>query len=258
MSVNMKVTVPVGSWGTTAILHGSPVLVLVTRRSRGGMLCPDAQAGELDEMQKDSPVEGEIAGYRLESVLGRGGMGVVYRAVDTRLQRRVALKVLPPEMAGDPDFQRRLVRESRMAAAIEHPNIVPIYEAREADGSFYIAMRYVRGRDLRTLIDESGPLDAERALDILEQIADALDAAHARGLIHRDVKPENILVSTDEGRTGARAYLTDFGLTRSASTPSDITQGGQVVGSSHYMAPEQSSRRPAGRQDGTFAGSPSG
>ncbi|MBA3728090.1 MAG: serine/threonine-protein kinase [Actinobacteria bacterium] len=202
-------------------------------------------------MSTDPRLNSALAGYRIESVLGRGGMGVVYGAIDEALGRRVALKILAPPLANDEAFRRRFVRESRMAAAIDHPNIVPIYEAGKAGGALYIAMRYVDGTDLGALIERDGPLSPERALDILEQVARALDAAHARGLIHRDVKPANILLTAGQRPDAPEhVYLTDFGLSRAMSSPSDITQAGQVVGSPHYMAPEQIRGEPVdGRTD---------
>ncbi|CAN5331666.1 hypothetical protein BH20ACT24_BH20ACT24_21070 [soil metagenome] len=202
-------------------------------------------------MSTDPRLNSALAGYRIDSVLGRGGMGVVYGAADEALCRPVALKILAPPLANDEAFRRRFVRESRMAAAIDHPNIVPIYEAGEADGALYIAMRFVDGTDLGALIEREGPLSPKRALDILEQVARALDAAHARGLIHRDVKPANILLTAGQRPDAPEhVYLTDFGLSRAMSSPSDITHAGQVVGSPHYMAPEQIRGEPVdGRTD---------
>src|ERR671935_2857561 len=143
----------------------------------------------------DRRIGTELAGYRIERVLGRGGMSVVYLAEDTRLGRKVALKILAPELAEDERFRDRFVRESRLAASLEHPNIVPIYEAGESDGRLFIAMRYVEGTDLKGLIREFGPLDPGHAVSVIRQVAGALDAAHARGLVHRDVKPANVLIA---------------------------------------------------------------
>src|SRR5437868_7710230 len=136
----------------------------------------------------------ELAGYRIESLLGRGGMGVVYRARDLALERNVALKLLAPELAADVGFRERFLRESRLAASLDHPAIVPIYDAGEVAGQLYIAMRLVDGSDLKRLLATEGVLEPERALALLEQVGDALDAAHERGLVHRDVKPSNVLV----------------------------------------------------------------
>jgi serine/threonine protein kinase len=138
---------------------------------------PDIQAGAL------------LASYRIESLLGRGGMGEVYLALDERLERRVAIKVLPTQLSGDEGFRQRFVRESRMAAAIDHPNIIPVYDAGESDGVLYIAMRCVDGTDLRDLLITGGPVAPQRTMNIVRQVASALDAAHARGLVHRDVTP---------------------------------------------------------------------
>lgn len=182
-----------------------------------------------------------FAGYRIEAVLGRGGMSVVYLAEHLALGRKVALKLLAPQLADDDRFRERFVRESRIAAGMEHPNIVPIYEAGEAEDSLFIAMRYVPGTDLGTLIRREGTLDPERALWIVRETASALDAAHARGLVHRDVKPGNILVVPEEGSEGRDlVYLSDFGLTkRLEGGPGGLTQTGQFVGTVDYVAPEQ-------------------
>src|SRR6266496_5129385 len=147
-------------------------------------------------MATDSRIGTEFAGYRIERLLGRGGMGVVYLAEHLRLNRRVALKLLAPEIAQDPKFRERFVRESQLAASLEHPNIIPIYDAGEEGDLLYIAMRYVEGTDLKTLIVDGEALEPARALSILDQVASALDAAHARGLVHRDVKPGNVLLAT--------------------------------------------------------------
>jgi serine/threonine protein kinase len=160
----------------------------------------------------------ELAGYRVEAQLGRGGMGVVYLAEHERLGRRVALKLLAPHMASVAEIRRRFVdREPRLAAMVEHPNVLPIYDAgEESDGTLWMAMKWVDGPDLGRLLRTHGPLAPERALHLLRQAASALDAAHAKGLIHRDVKPENILV---EGVPPVEhVYLTDFGLTRRISS----------------------------------------
>jgi hypothetical protein len=179
----------------------------------------------------------QVAGYRIERQLGRGGMGVVYLAEQTRLQRRVALKLIAPDLAQDEDFRRRFERESQLAASIDHPNVIPVFEAGEADGALFISMRYVDGHDLRALIAGEGRLDGARAARLVSQMGGALDAAHARGLVHRDVKPANVLVSGAPG--GEHAYLTDFGLTKHVSASSGITHTGQWVGTLDYVAPEQ-------------------
>ena len=157
----------------------------------------------------DPVIGSELAGYRLESVLGRGGMGIVYLAEHLRLHRRAALKLLPAELADDPRFRDRFLRELEIAARLDHPNVIPIYDAGETDGVLYIAMRYVEGTDLRALLRREHALRPSRALDILWQVAGALDAAHGRGLVHRDVKPGNMLLAE-----GEHAYLCDFGLSK--------------------------------------------
>ena len=180
----------------------------------------------------------QLGGYRIESVIGRGGMGIVYLAEQVRLERKVALKVISPELAHDAAFRTRFERESRLAASIDHPNVVPVYEAGEVDGLLYIAMRYVRGTDLKALLAQ-GPLEPRRAVALVAQVAGALDAAHASGLVHRDVKPGNILIEPGAGGGAERAYLTDFGLTKRLSSASGITKTGFVVGTLDYIAPEQ-------------------
>lgn len=192
-----------------------------------------------------------IAEYLLQDEIGRGGMAVVYRAEDLRLGRTVAVKLLAPELARNDTFRQRFAHESRVAAAIDHPHIVPVFEAGETDGVLYIAMRYVRGRDLRALLDRDGPLSLETACRIALQVASALDAAHAHDLVHRDVKPGNILIAegTDSDRP-EHAYLTDFGLTKKSLSLTGFTSVGQFVGTLDYVAPEQISGRPVdGRCD---------
>jgi serine/threonine-protein kinase len=181
-----------------------------------------------------------LAGFRIERLIGRGGMGVVYLAEHLRLKRRVALKVVADELASDPEFRDRFVREAEHAASIEHPNIIPIYDAGEADEVFYLAMRYVRGTDLRTVLDTRGALPFEETLEILEPVADALDAAHREDLVHRDVKPGNILVAENpDADARSTIYLTDFGLAKRISGGSHLTKTGFIVGTLDYAAPEQ-------------------
>lgn len=182
----------------------------------------------------DTRIGSELFGYRVEALLGRGGMSVVYRAHDLALDRKVALKLLSPELAGDERFRARFLRESRVAASLDHPNVVPIYEAGEAEGLLCIAMRYVEGTDLKRLLREEGALEPGRALDYCAQVAAALDTAHEHGLVHRDVKPSNVLI-TQSGH----CYLADFGLTYSAAERSDLTQTGHLLGTVDYAAPEQ-------------------
>lgn len=173
----------------------------------------------------------------MEALLGRGGMSIVYRAEDIRLKRKVALKLLASELAEDVRFRERFLRESELAASLDHPNIVPIYEAGDAHGVLYIAMRYVEGTDLKALLRQQGALAPERALRLVTQVADALDAAHARGFVHRDVKPSNVLISLQGDRE--HCYLADFGLTKNVSERSVLTDAGWLVGTIGYVAPEQ-------------------
>src|SRR5664280_1278310 len=180
-----------------------------------------------------------LASYTIEAVLGRGGMGSVYLATQKHLKRKAALKVLSPDLATDDEYRGRFLRECELIAQLEHPNIVPIYDAGEADGLLYLAMRYIKGTDLRALISERGHLSAESTLAIVEQIASALDAAHAAGVIHRDVKPANILIE----RPGERAYLSDFGVAKSLSSDG-LTRTGTFLGTVDYCAPEQISGKP--------------
>jgi hypothetical protein len=179
-----------------------------------------------------------VAGYRIESVLGRGGMSVVYLAEQVALGRKVALKLLSPELAEDPDFRDRFEHESRLAASLDHPHVIPIYEAGEAEGTLFIAMRYVAGTDLETLVRSHGPLDPKTAVEIARQVAGALDAAHQLELVHRDVKPANILLA-EISSGGHHAYLADFGLTKRRSSVAGKTKTGQFIGSIDYASPEQ-------------------
>jgi YVTN family beta-propeller protein len=176
-----------------------------------------------------------FAGHRVEDVAGHGGMGVVYKALQLALDRTVALKLITPALAGDPDFRARFVRESRAAASIEHPNVIPIFSAGEDQDVLYISMRFVDGEDLRALLRREGALDPRRAARIVAQIGDALDAAHERGLVHRDVKPANVLLTPAD-----HAYLTDFGLTkRVGEGATQVSRPGGWVGTLGYVAPEQ-------------------
>ncbi|MGE0506362.1 MAG: serine/threonine-protein kinase, partial [Solirubrobacterales bacterium] len=163
-----------------------------------------------------------VAGYRVDALIARGGMGVVYRATHLGLERPVALKVIARELADRGGFRERFLRESRLAARLDHPSVVPIFDSREVDGELLVAMRLVAGGDLRRLIDHEGPLPPERATALLGQIAEALDAAHAAGIVHRDVKPHNVLVEGD------RAFLSDFGLAK-ALDESGAASGTSVV-----------------------------
>jgi predicted Ser/Thr protein kinase len=189
--------------------------------------------------------------YDIQREVGRGGMGVVYLATDRRLGRRVALKVIVPELAADAQFRQRFEREARVAATLEHPHVVPVYEAGEQDGSLFIAMRFIDGRDLATEVRDHGRLAPDRLARIVLQVAGALDAAHRSGVVHRDVKPANVLL------TGAgddeQAYLTDFGLTREAASESGLTLTGQWVGTVDYAAPEQILGEPTDARSDVYA-----
>ncbi|HCO02110.1 MAG TPA: hypothetical protein DIT48_01860, partial [Actinobacteria bacterium] len=189
---------------------------------------------------QDARIGTRLRGYRIEQILGRGGMGVVYLAEDVTLKRKVALKVLSNDLAADPAFRERFVRESQLAASLEHPNVLPIYEAGDQDGELFIAMRFVGGSDLRKLLDERGPLEPAQAVRIVRDVAGALDDAHAEGLVHRDVKPANILVASGRGaNTTGHVYLSDFGLTKRLESTSGLTRTGQFMGTIDYIAPEQ-------------------
>ena len=178
-----------------------------------------------------------FAGHRIDAIAGRGGMGVVYRATDITLDRRVALKLLVPRLAGDPVFRARFERECRLAAGLDHPNVVPIFHAGSERGALYLTMRYIDGTDLRSLLAEAQRLEPARAVGIVAQVAAALTEAHGHGLVHRDVKPANILIATRDGRE--HAFLTDFGITMDRVAGADLTDTGFAVGTADYMAPEQ-------------------
>src|SRR4051795_3243815 len=175
-----------------------------------------------------------FAGHRIEAMAGRGGMGVVYRATHLVLERTVALKVVSPELVEDASTRERFLRESKIAASLDHPNVIPVYYTGDDDGIAFIAMRYVSGADLRTLVRRAGPLEPRRAARIVAQAAAALDAAHAAGLVHRDVKPGNVLLGQAD-----HVYLSDFGLTKHTVSVGGETRSGHWVGTLDYVAPEQ-------------------
>jgi predicted Ser/Thr protein kinase len=193
-----------------------------------------------------TPGAGEtFGGYTIESLLGRGGMGTVYLATHERLGRKVALKLIAAELAHDEDFRARFLRESQLAASLDHPNVIPIYDADEVEGVLYLAMRYVSGPSLQALLRERGRLSPDETLRIAEQIGGALDAAHRAGLVHRDVKPANILLA----ESGAHASLCDFGLAKRTSSQG-LTRTGSFLGTVDYCSPEQVEGRPLdGRAD---------
>jgi serine/threonine-protein kinase len=188
----------------------------------------------------DSGSPPQIGSYQVVEEIGRGGMAIVYRARDVRLGRWVALKVLAEDLARDDGFRRRFIRESRAAAAVDHPNIIPIFDAGEAGGVLFIAMRYVGGQDVHSLLNRVGPLPAARATGIVTQVASALDAAHACGLVHRDVKPANMLLGgLAEDGSEDHVYLSDFGISKTSQATTNLTLTGQVLGTLNYLAPEQ-------------------
>ena len=193
----------------------------------------------------------EFAGYRIERSLGRGGMGVLYLAIELGLERRVALKLIAPEAAADEVFARRFAEESRIAASIEHPNVVPIYSAGEEDGIPFIAMRYVSGSDLGRRLAREGRLEPPAVARLIAQVGNGLDAIHAAGLVHRDVKPANVLLSDAGGED--HAYITDFGVARNVATESGLTQTGRFVGTLDYVAPEQISGGPVDARVDVYA-----
>jgi hypothetical protein len=195
--------------------------------------------------QTQIQIGSEFVGYRLDAVIARGGMGVVYRAYDLRLKRSVALKLMVPELALDERFRERFSREAELAMSLEHPNVVPIHDAGDIDGRLYLAMRYVEGADLKALLHTEGALEPARALAICSRVANALDAAHAKGLVHRDVKPSNVLLDESE-----HVYLADFGLTRRLDEQARQAGEGRSVGTPAYLAPEQIEGGPVdGRTD---------
>src|SRR4051794_13835409 len=194
----------------------------------------------------DLPIGSELAGCRVEEVLGTGGMGVIYRATELRLGRPVALKLIATEQASDPDVRDRFEREARLTAAIDHPNVIPVYGAGEEDGHLYLVMRYVPGTDLHALLRREGRLAPARAADVVAQLGDALDAAHAAGLVHRDVKPANVLIA------GTHVYLSDFGITRVQDADTQITTSGWI-GTVDFMAPEHLRGEPTDARADVYA-----
>src|SRR4051812_39768365 len=205
-------------------------------------------AQEYESGVADSLIGAEFAGYRVDELVGRGGMGVVYRATDVSLERSVALKLLAPELARDESFRRRFATESKVAASLDHPNVIPIYHAGEHDGVLFLAMRFVRGEDLRVRLERSGLLDPAEAARFVAQVGSALDAAHEAGLVHRDVKPANVLLDGHD-----HAYLTDFGLTKRLAADTVETRTGQILGTLDYIAPEQIRGEPLGPYTDVYA-----
>ena len=186
----------------------------------------------------DLQIGSEFAGHRIDAVAGRGGMGVVYRATDLLLERTVALKLIAGDLAHDQGFRERFKGESKLAASIRHPNVITIYRTGEEAGLLYITMEFIEGTDFREMLAQHGRLEPRLAASYLAHVAAALDAAHARGLVHRDVKPANVLIAHD-GAADTHVYLTDFGLAKQASSASGMTETGMIVGTLDYIAPEQ-------------------
>src|SRR4029079_3375239 len=201
----------------------------VARRPTAPVL---ADAGSLVAVRLPEIGE-ELAGFKIEALAGRGGMGVVFRAEHLHLSRQGALKVLTADLAGNRSFRQRFIRAAQTAARLDHPNIVPVYDAGEVNGLLYIAMKYIDGVDLGHVLDAEERLSPQRTVDLLANIADALDIAHGAGLVHRDVKPGNVLVDN------IRSYLTDFGLTKRIASRTALTAVGRTVGTAAYLAPEQ-------------------
>ena len=226
-------------FGVEDLAQNSKRAALV-QRALGSGLISNRDLGLVEPMCDEPQIGAEIGGYRLESVIARGGMGVVYLAEDVRMGRTVALKILPGELAENERFRARFLHESRVAGAVNHPNVIPVYDAGESDGLLYISMRYVEGTDLRGLLRTDGPLDLQRAVSIISQAASALAATHQRGLIHRDVKPANMLLVPRTSQDGAdHVYLSDFGLAKNLGSLSGLTKTGQFMGTVGYVAPEQ-------------------
>ena len=192
-----------------------------------------------------------FADHLIRGVLGRGGMGIVYRATHVALERDVALKVIAPEFSQDEEFRRRFRREARATAAIGHPNVIGVHHAGEHDGLLYVTMRYVDGTDLARLLAAEGRLSPELAATVIAQVAAALDAAHRAGIVHRDVKPANVLLETEGD--GMRATLTDFGLMKDLRATSQITQAGSLIGTFDYAAPEQLREGPVDARTDVYA-----
>jgi tRNA A-37 threonylcarbamoyl transferase component Bud32 len=193
----------------------------------------------------------ELGGYRIDELIGQGAMGIVYRVTNVALNRIYALKVLAPELAEDEQFRKRFQREMQIAASLEHSNVVGVHYAGEQDGLLFLAMDYVHGSDLHKLMIEHGALDPSRAVELLRQVALALDAAHASGLVHRDIKPGNILLTVRDGHE--HAYLTDFGLAKRSDTLAALTVQGAMVGTVDYMAPEQVTGDPSDARTDIYA-----
>jgi serine/threonine protein kinase len=220
-------------------------------RDSGDVMGDEEHGGAL-RLFADFSVGSRIAGYRLEEQIGQGGTAVVFRAQDERLPRQVALKILSPALTADDEFRHRFIRESRSAAAVDEPHIVPVFEAGDANGVLFIAMRYVPSGDAGTLVRRLGPLPIPQATAMISAVASALDAAHAVGLVHRDVKPSNMLVDTRPGRPD-HVYLSDFGLTKGGQASATQTGTGHFLGTPTYCAPEQIRGQPVDARADEYA-----
>ena len=196
-----------------------------------------AQLAATTDAEDALPIGSTFAGHRIDALAGRGGMAVVYRATDMTLDRPVALKLVAPALARDPTYRARFEAECRLAASIDDPHVVPVYRAGEERGRLFLTMRFIEGSDLRSLLEREGRMEPRRSVDIVSQVCEGLQAAHERGLVHRDVKPGNVLVAFREGRE--RAYLTDFGLTIDRARARHLTATGMAIGTAAFMAPEQ-------------------
>src|SRR5687768_8385817 len=210
---------------------------MIARDRAGADLRSRPRRARMGPVPRQLKVGDTFAGYRIDALAGRGGMGVVYRATDLALERQVALKLIAPDAAQDPVFRARFEHECRAAAAIDHPHAVEVFHAGEEDGVLYVTMRYVEGTDLGALLARESALDPDRAVGLVAQVAGALDDAHRRGLVHRDVKPTNVLIALRNG--DEHAFLTDFGLTKRPESDSGLTKPGFAMGTADYMAPEQ-------------------
>ncbi len=195
---------------------------------------PAAPAADREGLTSELPLGSIFAGCRIEEVISHGDMAVVYRAEELALQRRVALKLILPERTGEERFRERFRRESKVAAAIDHPNVIPIFDAGDEDGLLFITMRLVEGTDMRALIAAEGRIEPRRAARIVRQVGAALDAVHAHGMMHRDVKPSNVLLARED-----HVYLSDFGLAKRAASVGGLTRQGSIVARAEYVAPEQ-------------------
>jgi pSer/pThr/pTyr-binding forkhead associated (FHA) protein/tRNA A-37 threonylcarbamoyl transferase component Bud32 len=195
---------------------------------------PAAPPPDLSDLPSALPAGSIIAGCRIEDVISHGDMAIVYRAEELALQRAVALKLIHPERSGEERFRERFRRESKVAAAIDHPNVIPIFDAGDEDGVLYLTMRLVEGTDMRTLIAAQGRIEPRRAARIIRQVGAALDAVHAHGMLHRDVKPSNVLIARQD-----HVYLSDFGLAKRAEAVGGLTRQGSIIARAEYVAPEQ-------------------